>query len=328
MEYHELNPLIRGRELELLSKEDFDRMIQTESLGALGEMLKTTIYHPYIYEGFERDFEENLLAESGKLFTWLKESAPEPEVVWVYTMRYTFHNLKVLTKAEMTGKNLDQLYRNDGFYSCEALKQAIHTQASTELPSQLMDSIREVHEYCEESSVLQGIDVIYDRYFLTEQRRLGEKLGYPELLEEIIAFIDLTNITTMARGILQQRSSGFMTAVLSSSGSIPKETFLSFVKSELDTYLNFLQTTDYRQLIEPAIHEGELDFVRLEQIKDDYLSSLYEAAQTQAFGPLPLLAFMNAKEIESKNLRLLVIGKKNHFDNETIRERVRQVYDA
>ena len=81
-------------------------------------------------------------------------------------------------------------------------------------------------------------------------------------------------------------------------------------------------------MIEPAIHEGELDFVRLEQIKDDYLSSLYEAAQTQAFGPLPLLAFLNAKEIESKNLRLLVIGKKNQFDNETIRERVRQVYDA
>ena len=110
-------------------------------------------------------------------FTWLKESAPEPEVVWVYTMRYTFHNLKVLTKAEMTGKNLDHLYRNDGFYSCETLKQAIHTQASTELPSQLMDSIREVHEYCEESSVLQGIDVIYDRYFLTEQRRLERNLG-------------------------------------------------------------------------------------------------------------------------------------------------------
>lgn len=28
MEYHELNPLIRGRELELLSNETFERMIQ------------------------------------------------------------------------------------------------------------------------------------------------------------------------------------------------------------------------------------------------------------------------------------------------------------
>ena len=50
MEYHELNPLIRGRELELLSNETFERMIQTNSVEALGEILKSTIYSPYIYE--------------------------------------------------------------------------------------------------------------------------------------------------------------------------------------------------------------------------------------------------------------------------------------
>ncbi|MGM9902988.1 V-type sodium ATPase subunit C [Enterococcus sp. 10A9_DIV0425] len=328
MNYHELNPLIRARELELLSKEEFERMIHANSIEALGEILKTTVYHPYIHEGFEYDFEANLLKESGELFTWLKENAPEPEIVWIYTMRYTFHNLKVLTKAEMTGENLDHLYRNDGFYSLETLKQAIHTQQSTELAPQLLESIKEVHEYCEESAILQGIDVIYDRYFLTEQRRLGEKLGSPELLEEIIAFIDLTNITTMARGIIQQRSKGFMSTVLSSSGTIPKEAFLDFVKSDEETYLNFLQTTDYRQFLAPAIQDGKLNFIKLEQMKDDYLTSLYQAAQTQAFGPLPLLAFLNAKEVEMKNLRLLIIGKRNHFDQETIRERVRQVYDA
>lgn len=48
-------------------------------------------------------------------------------------MRYTFHNLKVLTKAEMTNQNLDHLYIDDGFYSLETLKDAIHTQVSNEL---------------------------------------------------------------------------------------------------------------------------------------------------------------------------------------------------
>ncbi|WP_142295084.1 V-type ATPase subunit, partial [Staphylococcus aureus] len=98
--------------------------------------------------------------------------------------------------------NLDHLYIDDGFYSLETLKDAIHTQVSNELPESIMDSIREVRDYFEESTILQGIDVIYDRQFLTEQRRLADKLGYQELLTEVIAFIDLTNITTMARGIL------------------------------------------------------------------------------------------------------------------------------
>lgn len=327
MEYHELNPLIRGRELELISKDTFEQMIQTDSIDSLGEILQSTIYQPYIYDGFDKDFEANLSQERSKLFQWLKESAPEPEIVWIYTMRYTFHNLKVLTKAEITGQNLDHLYIHDGFYSLEVLKDAIHTQVSVELPDSLMDYIREVHEYCEESTILQGIDVIYDRCFLTEQRRLGEQLGYPELLEEIIAFIDLTNITTTARGILQHRSAGFMTTVISSSGSIPKDTLLSFVRGEMASFTQFLLTTDYSELLKQVIHEEQIDLVSLEQLKDDYLSSFYQVAQTQAFGTLPLLAFLNAKEVESKNLRLLIIGKRNHFSLEQLKERMRQVYD-
>lgn len=328
MEYHELNPLIRGRELELLTNETFERMIQADSVEAVGEILKNTVYQPYIYEGFENDFEQNLLKEQSSVFKWLKEAAPEPEIVWIYTMRYTFHNLKVLTKAEMTGQNLDHLYIDDGFYSLETIKDAIHTQTSAELPERVMNSIHEVHDYCEESSILQGIDVIYDRHFLTEQRRLGEQLGYQELLDEIISFIDLTNITTMARGILQKRTYGFMTTVLSSSGSIEKSEFLNFAEKDMASYTSFLETTAYADFLKPVIHDGTLDLVRLEQMKDDYLSAQYQAAQTQAFGPLPLLAFLNAKEIESKNLRLLIIGKRSQFQPEAIRERVRQVYDA
>ncbi len=90
--------------------------------------------------------------------------------------------------------------------------------------------------------------MIYDRSFLTEQRRLGEKLGYPELLEEFIAFIDLTNITTTARGILQDRSAGFMTTDISSWGSIPKYRLLSFVRGQMASFTQFLLSTKYSEL--------------------------------------------------------------------------------
>lgn len=68
----------------------------------------------------------------------------------------------------------------------------------------------------------------------------------------------------------------------------------------MEDYTNFLLETDYADFLRPVIREGNIDLVKLEQLKDDYLSSLYQEAQTQAFGPLPLLAFLNAKEVESK----------------------------
>ncbi|MGC2924910.1 V-type ATPase subunit, partial [Enterococcus faecium] len=78
-----------------LSNETFERKIQTKSVVALSEILNSTIYSPYIYDGYEYDFEQYLLKEQSRLFRWFKESAREPEIVWIYTMRYTYHNLKV-----------------------------------------------------------------------------------------------------------------------------------------------------------------------------------------------------------------------------------------
>ncbi|MGX7030883.1 V-type ATPase subunit [Vagococcus zengguangii] len=330
MTYHEINPLVRIKELELITKDEFERMIEAETMEQLASLLKDTHYSSYIYPGFEHEFEQNLNKEIEEEYREIIEIAPEKEVIWLYTMRYTFHNLKVLTKAKRLNKELNQLCIYDGFYSIETLKRAIQTGYSTQLPTTVAESIREVTLHLEESKVLQGIDVIYDRYFLKTQRELGETLGYPELLNEIISFIDLTNIETTARGILQKRNRNFMTGVLSSMGSISKESLLTFAdnrEGSFEAFIDFLHNSDYAQVIAPALLEGEIAFNLLGKLKDDYLTQHYEGAQTQAFGPLPLLALLNAKEIEIKNLRTLVIGKKCGFTTQQIRERMRRVND-
>lgn len=325
--YHTINPFIRLKENELLKPELFEQLAAAD-FKQIETLLAPTVYGKYMKENFQLTFEQSLNQELLSTYEELLEMAPEPDVIWIYTMRYTFHNLKVLTKAEIAGENYDYLFLPDGFYSLEDLKSAIQTGKSEILPEKVVKSIQEVREHIEESNILQGIDVIYDRRFLKEQRRLGEKLGYSELLEEIITFIDLTNIITALRCLLQKRTQGFMAAVLSSSGSIPKETFMSFAGQDLEQFKQFLLTSDYGSLIRPAIEGEEIDFARLDLIKDDHLTDIVEGAQTKAFGPLPLLAFLNAKDIETKNLRLIIVGKRSGFTPEQIKERMRRTYDV
>ena len=69
-----------------------------------------------------------ILLKRWEVFIGLYEMAPEPAVVTLYTMRFTFHNLKILTKAERTGKDFDYLYLEDGRYSLNTVKSAIHTK--------------------------------------------------------------------------------------------------------------------------------------------------------------------------------------------------------
>lgn len=326
--YHQLNPLIRLKETELLTKDIFQQLIDAEDFNKIVSILAGTNYRKYLEDDFGENFEKALNQELLTTFQELAEAAPDPRFVWIYTMRYTFHNLKVLTKAFYVGADYDYLYLPDGLYELTALKQGIETGKATDLSEGILASIQEVKAYMEESRVLQGIDVIYDRRFLTEQRHLGEILGDQQLLSEIIAFIDLTNIITALRCVDQERSQAFMSTVLSSSGSIPKETWMSFSEKEPRLLREFILSSEYGELVAPVFEGEEVDYALLDLIKDNYLTGFFDKAQTTAFGPLPLLAYLNAKDIEVKNLRLILVGKHSGFTKEQMQERMRKIYEV
>lgn len=325
--YNQINPLIRLKETELLSPAQYEQLLNAADVNELREILRNTVYGEYLREDFEDNFEYIYSKEQGKLYAWLYDMAPEPEIISIYTSRFTFHNLKVLTKAEISGQNLDHLFVEDGRYSLTTMKSAIRTRMSSELPEFLMDAIREVLDYLDGSTVLQAIDIIYDRTFLTFQRQLAEQLGYKDVIDEITSFIDLTNISIMARGIVQQQNETFLSTVLSSSGSIAKAEYLRYAGETLETFTSFVLLTKYGDILLGLIdpEKKELDLVAFEKVKDDYLTNIFSKANIMAFGPLPLLSYLNAKEIEWKNLRLLVVGKKNNFPVEQLKERMRSV---
>ncbi len=326
MTYHELNPLIRLKEMELLTTEQMTKMLESVDLKELEELLRGTIYGSYLTVDFFEDFEKALSQAQSDLLMELVPLVPDQNVIWIYTMRSTFHNLKALLKAELLNQNFDELYIFDGFYSLEKIKTAIRNGQATGVPASILESIREVREHFEESNSLQGIDIILDRNYLACQREIADRIGEPELVAEVISFIDFTNILMTARGIKQNRTRNFMSTVLSSRGSIPKVELLSYIETSLEQLTAYLCSTVYSEIIIPIVQENTLDLTELERVCDDYLTELYEIAQTQAFGPLPVLALLNAKSIEVKNLRLIITGKQVGLSKEQIRERMRVTY--
>lgn len=324
--YHELNPLVRLKELELLTPDLLERMLKAEDLADVETLFRGTIYGEYLTEEFSESFEEALGHAQEDLLKELVEIVPDPKVVWIYTMRFTFHNLKALIKAELLDQNFDELFIYDGFYSLEQIKTAIRTGQASGLPSFLLESIQEVREHFEESNSLQGIDIILDRKYLYSQRKIADSIDESELTKEVVSFIDFTNILMVAQGIKQKRSRNFMSTALSSHGSILKEELLDCVEGDLEQFTNYLKTTSYGEMMETIIQNNIINLSQLERLCDDYLTSFYETAQTQAFGPLPVLVLLNAKAIEIKNLRLIITGKRVGLSEEQIRERMRETY--
>lgn len=324
-DYHILNPLIREKELGLLSDETFEKMLQANNLTELANLLKTTEYGALVEHGLDNGFNQALSQQQKEMFEWLVNIAPDKDVVWIYTMRFTFHNLKILTKAEELQENFDQLFIPDGFFTIEELKSAWRNKQSSVLPQILLAAIQEVTDYLASSNELAGIDIIYDRYFFLQQSQLGKKIGHPVLMAEIEAFIDWSNIILLLRGIRQGRSQNFMKTVLSDGGSLPREELLTFVEQEEELFKQYLLQNFSDEGLTQLLQAETLEIAKIERIKDNALTKFFESAQVEAFGPLPLLAFLNAKEIEVKNLQLIVTGIKSGLPVTLIKERMRSV---
>ena len=302
-------------------------MIAAKGFAEVEAVLQQTHYQRYLKPDFHERFETYLDEELLKTIKELAELVPNQEILRLYMMPFTFHNLKVLTKESVTGKDYDHLLIEDGFYTIDECRTAIKTGTSEVLPEKIVTTIQEVREYLEGGAVLQGIDIIYDRRYLHEQRRLADEIKIPELQEAVIKMIDLTNITIAARCVLQKRSRSFMEAVLVSVGSIPKEELLAFADVSYSDFLAFLLESDYQEVLRPLIHEQVIDFAGLALLQDNLITESYGQAQTDALGPLPLLAFLNAKVLELQNLRILLVGKRSGFTEEQLRERMRH-YDS
>jgi V/A-type H+-transporting ATPase subunit C len=320
--YHQLNPLIRIKETTLLQPQDWQQLIAADTTQQAMAILQQTTYQRYIGTDFLENFERYLDQELLVTIQELAENCPDPDVLRLAMLPYTFHNLKVLTKEDVTGRDYHHLLIEDGFHTMEELKSAIQTGGSEHLSPKIIETIQAVREYLEGSAVLQGIDIIYDRRLLHEQRRLAEKINIPPLTQAVITAIDLTNITIAARCLLQKRSRNFMAAVLVSVGSIPKEDYLAFADTSLADFIAFLKESDYQEVLLPLLQEHTIDFAALAVLKDDLFTQQFMG--TDALGPMPLLAFLNAKLLEIQNLRLLLVGKRSGFTEEELRERMRE----
>lgn len=165
--YHQLNPIIRLKEMTLLKSQEVEQMIAAKGFAEVEAVLQQTHYQRYLKPDFHERFETYLDEELLKTIKELAELVPDQEILRLYMMPFTFHNLKVLTKESVTKKDYNHLLIEDGFYTIDECRTAIKTGISEVLPEKIVTTIQEVREYLEGGAVLQGIDIIYDHAVFT-----------------------------------------------------------------------------------------------------------------------------------------------------------------
>jgi len=328
VEYGPLNVTIRAHETSLLSRSHYERMLAASSFEEAVNVLRETPYRDNIDQISEtKNYDTMLMDELHETFDLLFSSTSNEALIELAALRYTYHNMKVLFKEEYADQDFSNLYIPIGRYPISELRKAVRTGETSVLSDDYMVSIKELRGDINDYQNVDAIDVILDRRYLTHLRNLAETLDDSKILDLAIKQIDHYNISTVIRAVRQERTKNFLTTILSSSGSLSKDKLISSANVGIEEIERFLNGSAYAGILEGTLDSnGHLSAVKVDYaLENAFMREMFDA-KLQSFGPLPALAYVLAKETETKNIRLILAGKENDVDSENVKERMRLNY--
>ena len=326
MDYGQSVVTIRVLEKRLLTKNRLERMIESETCEEVLKLLSETEYSQDMTDIQNiRDYEKILKRETERVFTLVRNMSKNKEVVDILSLKYDYHNLKVLIKSKVFEKDNTNLLMNAGTIDITKFKTKSETQ-SLDLPEEILEAIAEIKK--EENLTPQKIDIIVEKYYFKNLVNLSKKIDVKVITDYVEGLIDFQNIITLFRVQKQNRDAKFLDSVIFEGGTISKDKIVASLNDSSETILNKFK----KEKLGPYLVKGVEVFnetkrlSEFEKISDNYLMELNKESKYIVFGPEPLFTYLVAKEREINAIRLIMVSKINNISSEKIRERLRDTY--
>ena len=317
---------LRVLEKEFLKSENFIRISETETLEDALRSLSDTVYNKYINKlSSPTEYEYILKEELTNFYDELFDISPSKIPVKLLTLKYFYHNLKVLIKEDIGKKDLKDLYMNIGNFDLKEYKDALLKGSKK---NKYFELITRVEELYEEKKDPQLIDIYLDNAYFTELLELAKESKVDLFIKYAKNLIDFTNIRTLLRAKKQEKSVEFLRSIIIEGGNVREETYFDLLNRDISSDTDAFKKLEIYKYIKEALdsfkERGNLsDF---EREMDNYFIDLIKDVKYITYGPEVVFANALAKEMEIKNLRIILVSKLNGLDSEFIREKLRDTY--
>lgn len=319
---------IRALETRLLTRQDFERMVDARDAGEALKVLSETGYSPAVSRfGDPYQFEELLRFQLKETLDLVASLFEREELTGLFKLRYDYHNLKVLLKAKYSHRYLGFALVNLGTIDPDRLQRAVLGEFDG-IPERLLRTIESAESIYGETGEPQTIDIEVDKqlfsYLLTDE--VVAKI--PFLFGWVEREIDLANIKSFLRIGWMGGDIDILRLSLMDGGSLSPGLFLSLEEQPLEVLPQALSRTRYAHLVEEGVAQikGADSFSRLERLCDEFVISYLKRSGYVVFGPEPIVSYLLLKEYELKKIRTIMVGKLNDLAREWIRERLPDVH--
>lgn len=320
---------VRVLETRLLDKSKLERMVEAPAVDEALKVLAETDYANLVAElDSVYEFEKILREEIRRTYLLVQKINPQAHLTDLISLKYDLHNLKVLLKANYLEEAGDMLLFPVGTIPLDKLQAIVAEENFQELPAALRAAVEQITEEFVVSGDPQVIDLSLDRTLYAMLIGTARELCSTVLEGLFVREADLTNIKTFLRVKRMGRDKEFLKKAFLPSGRLPIDLFSSLLDEPLEFLADRLAMSDYAAVVSEGVREWQEkgNITYFEKLADDLLTAYLQQGKRKPFGLEPLIGYLYAKEIEVKNIRMILVGKINGLPIEAIRERLRNVY--
>lgn len=316
---------VRALENGMVTRRDFQKMIDAKTAEEAYKVLSDApICHGAPMAEYEKALEQNLL----DAYQLLDRIAPGSGLTQLFRYQYDGHNLKTAIKARRAAGDVSGVYSNLGNLPAKEAAAQVESGRGEGLPAPLFEAAAEASDTLAKTGDPQAVDILLDRGILAAMRQKAEEIGNPFVTKYVESQIDIANIRAAVRLKRLGKNAFFLGKVLAPGGRIPVAALTEAYTKGYDAILAVVSSSPYEKALEPAFDSirtgGSLSL--FEKLCDNALVEVLDAVRRIPFGIEPLLAYLAAKEGETKAARIVMASKLAGVPSQQITERLRETY--
>ena len=320
-----LTAMLAARTGSMLSAERLERMIAAPSLDEAVKTLEECGYGDLTglsLNEINAALEDHIAA----IFDEVGNMAPEKELVQMFRMKYDFHNIKTIVKAQGVGVKGDDIVSGRGSVDPEVLQQAFVSGEYLEIPTNLAEAMQEAASILARTSNPQLADFSLDRAYFAELLKLTDGLSDKGFSKAYVKLqIDSANLRSAVRTHRMGKDADFLRLALIPGGEVNENAVaLADSGESLAELYRVTRLSSAADAGAVAWNGGSL--MAFEQACDNALVNYVREAKIMRFGAAHVVSYLAAMENETTAARMIMSGRMAGLKPETIRERLRDTY--
>ncbi|MDR1017343.1 MAG: V-type ATPase subunit [Lachnospiraceae bacterium] len=266
--------------------------------------------------------DEILKKEEEKIWEVVKDLHVDMKYFQVLSLPKDFHNLKAAIKESTnTEKGLD-IYYEDANLKKDFLLEILAAKDYFKLPENMQHPAEDAYEALLHTGDGQLCDLIIDRACLDAIYEAGQKSDASIIKEYAESTVAVADIKIAVRSAKTNKTLEFMNRAMAKCDSLNVDQLAKAALQGSDSLKDYLMGTAYKEGAE-ALGTSPSEF---ERWCDNKIIETISPQKYRAFTIGPVIAYVIARQNEIKTVRIILTGKANNLSEDSIRERVREMY--